>query len=146
MKQDMTETTVTKSRSETGEWVAQLRAEHAALIQHLATVQQQVTAHCKALQQREQATLAENLRLRAELLVVRTAVYWGLREGAPRRQSTQRTTIRAPIPANSPDAQAVICQTGCAGHAHPWLEPGGECGRSGEPCRALTESLASKKT
>ncbi|MEZ5702753.1 MAG: hypothetical protein R3E42_13695 [Burkholderiaceae bacterium] len=37
----------------------------------------------------------------------------------------------------APEAQAVICQTGCVGHAHPWLAPDGQCRRSGDACERI---------
>jgi hypothetical protein len=84
---------------------------------------------------------ADNLRLRAALIRSRTAVLWGL-PPVPLSVPTRR-----PLPRSAPplvehqwrEAQAVICQTACAGHAHPWRDDKGQCQRSGQACDRAPE-------
>lgn len=84
---------------------------------------------------REAALVTQNLRLRAELVLLRTAVFWGLGAATVlRRPPATPARVRPRLEAGAREAQAVICQTGCAGHAHPWLEADGQCRRSGEAC------------
>ncbi|MFN4003804.1 MAG: hypothetical protein ACK4J1_03720 [Hylemonella sp.] len=105
---------------------AALRLEHGVLLRQLARLQRELTPVLQRLQQ-------ENLRLRAALLVQRTAWLWGLRlpPSAPGRRRS----------AGGSDAGAAgadwLCQVGCVGHAHPWLQPDGRCQRSGQPCTRL---------
>ena len=40
------------------------------------------------------------------------------------------------------DAQSVISQTGCVGHAHPWLDDDGQCRLSGQVCERLEEAVS----
>lgn len=96
---------------------------------------------------REQARLqAEVMRLRAALLLTRTAVWWGMGLGGslvlPARTSTPRPTPRpTPIEASSP-ADEVLCQTACVGHAHHWLDTDQACARTGLPCHRVNIASA----
>lgn len=121
-----------------------LAQEHVALVGRLGRLQQRVTEQLQAGARRQAALEAENLRLRCELVRMRTAVAWDLRPAA--LQSPPRPGPRGVAPrldAEMREAQAVICQTGCAGHAHPWLEPDGQCRRTGQPCDRLEDAFVS---
>lgn len=113
-----------------------LSDEHGALLQQVATLQRGLGDQIVDQARRLSALEADNLRLRAELVRSRTAVLWGLQVAAvttpPRRQAPRRG---APVESLWREAQAVICQTGCAGHAHPWLDQQGQCRRTGEMCQ-----------
>ncbi len=116
----------------------ELVAEHGVLMRQIGGLQRRSSELQQAAARRETALLAENLRLRAELVLLRTSVFWGLgaatvmRRPAPARAATPAGCVQG-----TPEAQAVICQTGCVGHAHPWLEPNGQCRRSGQACERL---------
>lgn len=115
-----------------------LALEHVALVGRLGRLQQRVTELLQAGARRQAALEAENLRLRCELVRMRTAVVWDLRPAA--LQSPPRHGPRAVAPRADHglrEAQAVICQTGCVGHAHPWLGADGQCRRSGQACERL---------
>lgn len=121
-----------------------LALEHGALVGRLARLQQRVTEQLQAGARRQAALEAENLRLRCELVRLRTAVAWDLRPTV--LQARPVPGPRATPPRAAPglrEAQAVICQTGCSGHAHPWLEPDGQCRRTGQACdRVEGEAVA----
>ncbi|MCB2017154.1 MAG: hypothetical protein KDF54_06540 [Hydrogenophaga sp.] len=109
--------------------------EHGVLMRQIARLQRHGRDMPLASNQREAKLVAENLRLRAQLMLLRTSEFWGL--GA----ATYLVNRPPGRPANPPEverpateAQAVICQTGCAGHAHPWLTEDGQCLRTGETC------------
>lgn len=93
--------------------------EHAVLCRHLGGVQDRVS---RLMQEKEvalNALTSEVVRLRGQLVVARTSMLWGMQT-----QSTQDLEA----------ARKVICQTGCAGHAHPWLSEDGQCRWSGRVC------------
>lgn len=111
-------------------------AEHCILLRRLAQLQDlgDRLAQCeRRLQQLE----CDNLRLRGAQLVVRTALLWGLRCDV--RLCLSRAGARPATPPQpaSREADSVICQTGCVGHAHPWLDDEGHCRRSGRACERL---------
>jgi hypothetical protein len=110
--------------------------EHGALMRKVAALQRRMDEQVVDQAQRLFALEADNLRLRAELVRSRTAVLWGLQSAAvttPSRRPTPR--VSAPVQSQWRAAQAVICQTGCAGHAYPWLDDQGQCRRTGELCQ-----------
>lgn len=113
-----------------------LSDEHGALLRQMAALQRRVSDQIAQQAHRLNAIESENLRLRAELVRSRTAVLWGLHTaavGAPIRPLLPRAS--APVAREWPEAQAVICQTGCVGHAHAWLDEHGQCRRTGEVCQ-----------
>lgn len=125
--------------------VGELVAEHGTLVRRLARLQQRVTEQLQAGTGRQAALEAENLRLRCELVRMRTAVAWNLRTAAllsrpvpgPRRGQPGADT-------GLHEAQAVICQTGCVGHAHPWLDAEGQCRRTGRVCDRLEDDSSGR--
>jgi len=113
----------------------ELEREHGAMLRLLGGLQQRMDEvgrqHLREVRQLQ----AEALRLRAELVLLRTRVSWGLGMNAGLRQPRSvREPGRPPLAPRTNEAQAVICQTGCVGHAHPWLEADGQCRRSGQAC------------
>jgi hypothetical protein len=122
---------------------ALMQREHGVLIRQMAGLQtrvsQQMQAYAQQVDDLEQALLCA----RAQLLLVRSALLWGMqREGLVWSSSGKNPLPRQggrpdrqPRPLN--EADAVICQTGCVGHAHPWLEADGQCRRTGQSCERV---------
>lgn len=121
-----------------------LRQEHAVLCRQLGQLQQRIG---ELLAERD-GTIgrldAQTLYLRGQLVVLRTALLWGLAlpgqphctpapPGARRiRAATALTTPSLPV------AKALLCQVACSGHAHTWLDEQGQCTRDGLPCEKLS--------
>lgn len=112
--------------------------EHAVLCRHLGGVQDRVS---RLMQEKEMALSAltsEVVLLRGQLVVARTCQLWGLGPSVMSLPQRKRLPGAAPFPRGpSPDldaARKAICQTGCAGHAHPWLTEDGQCSWSGRNC------------
>lgn len=117
---------------------AELVAEHGVLMRQIGGLQRRSSELQQAAARRETALLAENLRLRAELVLLRTSVFWGLGAATvTRRPAAERGLTPSGYAHGAPQAQTVICQTGCVGHAHPWLADDGQCRRSGQACERL---------
>lgn len=124
--------------------IRELVTEHGTLLRRLAQLQQRVSDQLQTAERRQRDLEADNIRLRAELVRVRTALVWGLRPAALLRRAVpaQRREV-GDVREAMPEAQAVICQTGCVGHAHPWLGEDGQCLRSGQACERLAEDAQS---
>ena len=105
--------------------VAELQREHGLLLRYLGQVQQRLSNRLYRLED-------ENLRLRAALVVQRTAWLWGL--GPP---SANAGTAGATSSAPPSSAHRLLCQVGCEGHAHAWLTDEGQCRRTGGACDAM---------
>jgi ElaB/YqjD/DUF883 family membrane-anchored ribosome-binding protein len=113
----------------------ELAQEHGVLMRQIGGLQSRCTELLRSASSRVAALEGENLRLRAELVLLRTSVFWGLGAATVlRRARSQVEKSRQPVQAGAREAQAVICQTGCVGHAHPWLDADGQCRRSGQAC------------
>ncbi len=100
--------------------------EHAVLCRHLGGVQDRVS---RLLQEKEvalNALTSEVVRLRGQLVVARTSLLWGMPVAVVSVTHRARVYLEA--------ARKAICQTGCSGHAHPWLAEDGQCRRSGLVC------------
>lgn len=118
--------------------VLELSREHGALVRRLAALQQHLDDLLCGHARQVNALEVERMRLRAQVVLLRTASLWGL--GAVQMPSSSppaRLRTQPPLAAETLQAQAVICQTGCAGHAHPWLADDGLCRRSGQVCERL---------
>lgn len=112
--------------------------EHAVLCRQMGGVQDRVS---KLVQEKDMALrtlVGEVLRLRAQLVIARTCLLWGM--SLPTACTAQRTTTSGPVQLQagpSPgmeSARKAICRTGCTGHAHPWLTDEGQCRWSGRAC------------
>ena len=115
----------------------QLAIEHGVFMRQIGSLQRRTSDMLRASAAREDALRNENLRLRAQLVLLRTVVVWGLQDSALKLRPAP--PARRPV---LPDpalrlAREVICQTGCLGHAHPWLDEEGQCRQSGQPCGRL---------
>ena len=118
--------------------IDELAVEHGVLMRQIGGLQRRSSELLQASTAREAALLAENLRLRAELVLLRTSVFWGLGAATVmRRDGATRAAARPLVDTHAKEAQAVICQTGCVGHAHPWLDADGHCRRSGQACERI---------
>lgn len=114
---------------------AVLRHEHGVLLRQLGRLQRALGGDVVRLER-------ENLRLRAALLLTRTAWLWGLAPPPAAAPSTLRA--RHPLRAQRGGpvtVQQLLCQVACTGHAHYWLGEGGQCNRSGEACERLGDSV-----
>lgn len=110
--------------------------EHGVLVRHWARLQQSVTKTLRSQQRTLREVEAQAMRLRGQLIVAHTQLYWGM-GGAPTsgRQISGPTSMgSAPPPSPWPQAEAVLCRTACMGHTHPWRDEQGRCQRTGEAC------------
>lgn len=73
-------------------------AEHGALLRMWGRLQTRLSAQCLAQAQTLAGLQAEVLRLRAELMLTRTAVWWGLAAGHAVRPMTRPTARYAARP------------------------------------------------
>ena len=119
-----------------------LAREHGVLVRQLASLQRRWGEQWAEQAARERRLEAEVIRLRGRLLQARTALLWGL--GArpavdPVKKNLPPQSQVFPAPSRSPgafrEADAVLCQTACTGHAHPWRTAEGLCQRTGDACR-----------
>lgn len=124
------------------EWTMarELAQEHGVLMRQIGGLQSRCTELLRSSSSRVAALEGENLRLRAELVLLRTSVFWGLGAATVLRRRSPAVRSRPPVEAGAREAQAVICQTGCVGHAHPWLDEEGQCRRSGQACDRLGDN------
>lgn len=112
-------------------------AEYGALLRMWGRLQTEMSVLCQAHAQALKTLESEVLRLRADLLITHTALYWGMTAG--RLAVTKRPLQRvAPASATLLAANEVLCRTGCEGHAHHWLDDHSGCTRTGQPCHRLT--------
>lgn len=112
--------------------------EHAVLCRQLGGVQDRVTRLLREKEIALNALSSEVVCLRGQLVVARTSLLWGMTAsvaGLP-LQARASGAARARIgPAQDLEAaRKVICQTGCAGHAHAWLTGEGQCSWRGRDC------------
>ncbi len=120
---------------------ADIVLEHAAMVRWLGQLQRRTDALQRAHRQQVAALEAELVRLRGQTVALRTAILWGLGEkGSPRSRSAKPTSGPR-LPRVWPEASAVICQTGCVGHAHVWLDDQGRCRRTGDACEKHLSGL-----
>lgn len=118
--------------------------EHAVLIHRLGRVQTRMTHVVRQMVERIHELESEVLRLRARLIISRTCALWGLptiAHATPILQGGQRVQTFAAGGRSLiwPEAEQVICQTGCISQAHHWLGEAGQCRRDGEPCGQMAE-------
>lgn len=81
----------------------------------------------------------EVMRLRGQLLALRTALLWGL--PVPWMLTACTTVLASRRDADSAesldDAGRLLCQVGCQGHAHRALDGDGACRWRGGVCQVL---------
>jgi hypothetical protein len=114
-----------------------LEFENGVLMRRLGGIQQRISELLRIAAVRKDALECENLRLRAELVTVRTALFWGLPAIVSPRGPARTRRLVSPLAPDMTHARRVICQTGCVGHAHPWLDDSGHCRQSGQPCERI---------
>lgn len=118
-----------------------LVVEHGCLLRHWAGLQARVTIQCHAQQRRCAELEAELVRWRARWMLATTQLAWGL--GWPRLGPLPASRpVHADEQAPATDATRVICQTGCAGHAHPWRDDEGHCRLTGGGCARVPPHAA----
>ena len=123
----------------------EIAIEHGVLTRQLAGLQRRVGEQMRAHAQQVAALEEEVLQLRVQLVVARTCLLWGLGVAGVTRPVPRRA--RAPVAGAveaMAEASSVICQTGCVGHAHPWLEADGQCRRTGQACELYAGSANSE--
>ena len=110
-----------------------LAHEHGVLMRQMGGLQSRCTELLRSSAVHVAALEGDNLRLRAELVLLRTSVFWGLGAATVlRRDRPLAMKPRPPVASGTREAQVVICQTACVGHAHPWLEEDGQCRLNGQ--------------
>ncbi|MDR7095200.1 hypothetical protein [Hydrogenophaga laconesensis] len=114
----------------------EIAIEHGVLTRQMAGLQRRVGEQLRACAQQVSALQDEVVHLRAQLIVSRTCMLWGLGMAGAARPTARRPRVAASSAeaASMAEASGVICQTGCVGHAHPWLEADGLCRRTGSAC------------
>lgn len=120
----------------------ELTREHGVLLRQIGGLQRRCTELLRSSASRVAELEKDNLRLRAELVLWRTALVWGLGAAALGRPAQARRRSAPPVrdPALR-EAQAVLCQTACVGHAHPWLEADGQCRLHGQACERVGDEV-----
>lgn len=108
--------------------------EHAILARHLGSVQGRVSRLMHEKDCQLQALAGEVVRLRGQLVVVRTHQLWGM--AAPLVAVGRRNSAPGAPREEFEAARKAICQVGCSGHAHHWLSDEGQCRWSGQACDA----------
>lgn len=119
--------------------------EHGMLVRQLASLQRRWSEQWAEQTARERRLDAEVVRLRGRLLQARTALLWGLGAVPGDAALHNRSPAQGQaLPAVGRSASAfrevaaVLCQTACTGHAHPWRTAEGLCQRTGDACRTDT--------
>ncbi|WP_137920412.1 hypothetical protein [Hydrogenophaga sp. 2FB] len=114
----------------------EIAIEHAVLTRQLASAQRRLSEQVQACTQRMDALEREVVQLRAQLVMARSCMLWGLNTAGVMRPLARRARVASAAAEAVAMAEAsnVICQTGCVGHAHPWLEADGQCRRTGASC------------
>lgn len=122
----------------------EIAIEHGALTRQMAGLQRRVGEQMRAHAQQVMALEEEVLQLRVQLVIARTCLLWGLGAAGVMRPVPRRirTAVADAVEAMA-EASSVICQTGCVGHAHPWLEADGQCRRTGQACELYAGSASS---
>ena len=121
--------------------IPDVRAEHAVLLRHWAGVQDRVSRQACQQAQRCAELEAELLRLRARWVLTTTRMLWGM--GWPGLETAHHALAgnAAPTTTVPVTASQVLCQSGCAGHAHPWLDNEGHCRLTGQDCTRVPSGL-----
>lgn len=116
--------------------------EHGVLLRQWAGAQQRMSDMAAAHACRCAALEAELLRQRARWIIATTRLLWGLGwPGLPHAYRDRQARASAHAEGAITSARDVLCQTGCVGHAHPWLdESSGDCRLDGQPCGRQTSA------
>lgn len=117
-------------------------SELAVCLRYLGGVQSRCTDLVRQQQHQIDQLQAQLIRLRAQCILERTQNLWGLwslhahsRPASLPEAGTLSSEVQPPLKDKAwQTAQKIICQTGCMGHAHPWLQSDGQCARTGQEC------------
>jgi len=120
--------------------------ELAIMLRHMGGVQAQVSALVRQQQLQIEQLQTQLMRMRAQRLLDQTQRFWGLDDGSRPANSLPLQPMAVSFRKAKPSltekawqaAQKIICQTGCVGHAHHWLQDDGQCARTGQDCDAQT--------
>ncbi len=115
-------------------------ADYEALVRQLARLQVRISDLVLTHRIERNRLEAQVIRLRAKLIMGLTERFWLV--GARRSTSARTEAPTGLVPDQGPQAapedlrqaREVICETGCQGHAHPWLQDG-QCRLSGDACQ-----------
>lgn len=135
-------TALPMARHDSSPAAREIALEHGVLTRQMASLQRRVGEQMRAYALQVAALEGEVLHLRAQLVLARTATLWGLGLAGSVRPAARRARA-TPVPAEAQamaEASSVICQTGCVGHAHAWLEADGQCRRTGQACELYVGS------
>ncbi len=121
----------------------EIAIEHGVLTRQMAGLQRRVGEQMRAYAQQVSALQDEVVHLRGQLIVSRTCMLWDLgRAGVMKPVVRRARQLAAHAEAGAmAEASSVICQTGCVGHAHPWLEADGQCSRTGTACTQIENKV-----
>lgn len=123
-----------------GEWDA-LCHEHGVALRMWGRMQNEVSQLVRSQQAERAKWHTELMRLRAALMITRTAVWWGMGLGgaSPARGGRGHGKVSAvrPDPPKRTQSDEVLCDTACVGHAHHWLDDSLMCARSGQACHRV---------
>lgn len=121
----------------------EIAIEHGVLSRQMAGLQRRVGEQMRAYARQVSALQEEVVHLRAQLVVSRTCMLWGLGVAGVVKPLVRRARVAAAQveAAAMAEASQVICQTGCVGHAHPWLEADGQCSRTGTACTQMESKV-----
>jgi hypothetical protein len=125
-------------------------SELAVCLRYLGGVQSRCTDLLRQQQHQIDQLQAQLIRLRAQCILERTQNLWGLwslharaRPESLREAGAVSSKVQPLLEDKSwQTAQKIICQTGCMGHAHPWLKSDGQCARTGQECDEQDQGLA----
>lgn len=118
--------------------------EHLGLQRHLAALQARVSKQMAALVDAEARARAcaeaaahrcaamERALIKERSRAVLACTRWAWGMGGPPPPAVASTPDPAHAPAST--ATEVLCQTGCQGHGHPWLQADGACRLTGGDC------------
>ena len=119
----------------------EIAIEHGVLTRQMAGLQRRVGEQMRACAQQVSVLQDEVVHLRGQLIVSRTCMLWDPGRAGVMKPVVRRAREVAPQVESMPEASSVICQTGCVGHAHPWLEADGQCSRTGTACTQIESKV-----
>lgn len=110
--------------------------EYAVLCRQWARAQHHAECGLRLWRQRCAALESEAMRLRGRLLALRTALLWGLPVPWALTACMTDSARRCDADPTKPlgDAERLLCQVGCQGHAHRALDDDGTCRWRGVAC------------
>lgn len=117
--------------------------EHAVVLRMWGRLQNELSQQVRRQLAERAQWHTEVMRLRASLMLTRTAVLWGMGLGSPLPPPRPAPHTRRPATpghTNRTAADEVLCQTACVGHAHHWLNDNLACTRTGQTCHRIAQN------